>query len=177
MKNAGNQVEIKEHDLQQKIAAMRETAKIHREDRLAKLREALAIAEAVGLDKPLLITNESAQQLSGIIEGDLMYMRGAKAIRAEINSLDARKSDDPFISGLRALEQRLALFKGIEIEPKRVAVFRLDGPVEVPEVPVKPKKVVVLLIGGFIGALLGGGLACVRLIVRGRPIKGTVSQS
>ncbi|MCY1538471.1 hypothetical protein D9M68_740130 [compost metagenome] len=97
-------------------------------------------------------------------------MRGAKALRAEIKSLEARKSDDPFIKSLRSLEEKQALYNNIEINPEAVQVFSMDGVVETPETPVKPKKSLVMLVGVVAGLALGILVAIGRLIVERRLI-------
>ncbi|MNF99705.1 hypothetical protein D3C84_826160 [compost metagenome] len=141
---------------------------MRREDRVARLKEALTVAETVGLEDPPVISSQMVNQLTAVMEGDLMYMRGARALKAEIRSLESRASDDPFIPELRSLEERQALYKGIEIDPETVAVFRMDGQIEVPEVPVKPRKVMVLAIGLVIGAVVGLIIAFIRLMMRKR---------
>ncbi|MCY1438802.1 G-rich domain on putative tyrosine kinase [compost metagenome] len=99
-----------------------------------------------------------------------MYMRGAKAIRAELQVLQARQSDDPFILELRKLQDRLAFLKGIDVKPDNVAVFTLDSAAEVPETPIKPKKVLIIALGVVLGGMLGVFIALVRYMMRkGQP--------
>ncbi|MCY1304761.1 hypothetical protein D9M70_545300 [compost metagenome] len=161
---------MKSEGVRRRLSTMREIAKVRREDRIAVLKEALTVAEAVGLENPPVITNQLVKQLSAEMEGDLMYMRGAKALRAEIKSLEARKSDDPFIKSLRSLEEKQALYNNIEINPEAVQVFSMDGVVETPETPVKPKKSLVMLVGVVAGLALGILVAIGRLIVERRLI-------
>lgn len=164
LRNSKSQVSMKSEGIRRKINIMRESAKTLREDRLAQLKEALLAAEAVGLDNPPVITSQLAKQLSAVMEGDLMYMRGTKALRAEIRLLESRGTDDPFIPGLRALEERLALFNGIQIDPATVSVFSMDGVIEEPELPIKPRRGLVLLIGLVAGVVLGGLVALVQFM-------------
>lgn len=166
LQNSRSQVSMRSEGVRRKIGTMRDIAKVRREDRLARLKEALAVAESVGIENPPVISSQMANQLSAIMEGDLMYMRGARALKAEIRSLETRPSDDPFIPDLRSLEERQALYKGIEIDPKSVAVFRMDGQIEVPEVPVKPRKFLMLAIGAMIGGSVGIFIAFIRLMMR-----------
>ncbi|MDT4826471.1 ECA polysaccharide chain length modulation protein [compost metagenome] len=170
LKNSRSQVAMKSEGVRRRLSTMREIAKVRREDRIAVLKEALTVAEAVGLENPPVITNQLVKQLSAEMEGDLMYMRGAKALRAEIKSLEARKSDDPFIKSLRSLEEKQALYNNIEINPEAVQVFSMDGVVETPETPVKPKKSLVMLVGVVAGLALGILVAIGRLIVERRLI-------
>ncbi|MCY1310285.1 hypothetical protein D9M70_604610 [compost metagenome] len=99
-----------------------------------------------------------------------MYMRGSKALRAEIKSLEARKSDDPFIPGLRSLEEKQALYNNIDINPEAVQVFSMDGLVETPDTPIKPKSLLVMLVGAVAGLALGLLIAIGRLLVEKRLI-------
>ncbi|MCY1456003.1 hypothetical protein D9M71_731900 [compost metagenome] len=92
--------------------------------------------------------------------GDLTYMRGSKALEAELKNLEERKSDDPFIVGLRNLQARYAFYKNLEIDAERVSVFRFDGPIEVSDGPVKPKRALSVAGGALIGLFFGMLIAC-----------------
>lgn len=69
-----------------------------------------------------------------------MYMRGAKAIRAELTVLEQRKNDAPFIGELCRLENQMAFLRGVDVNPGNVSVFTLDSIAEVPQTPIKPKR-------------------------------------
>ncbi len=122
------------------VYVLRETAKLRREDRITQLREALKVADSLGLERPPIINDQMSEQLSAIMSGNLMYMRGSKALKEEILVLEARTSDDPFIPALRTLQELESLYRGLSIKSEQVAVFRQDGVVEVPDFPVKPKS-------------------------------------
>ncbi|MNQ71816.1 hypothetical protein D3C85_865000 [compost metagenome] len=142
-----------------------------REDRVAQLREAQAVAEAVGQEQPLITTlsASNAGELTSAQEGSLLYMRGAKAIRAELKVLESRQSDDPFISELRGLQDRLEFLQGIDVKPDNVAVFTLDSAAEVPETPIRPKKALILAVGVVLGGMLGVFIALARRLMRKSP--------
>lgn len=53
-----------------------------------------------------MISGQVSEQLSAIMNGSLMYMRGSKALRGEIEALESRVSDDPFIPALRTLQEQ-----------------------------------------------------------------------
>ena len=159
------EVEVRSGQIQQQIKSLRGVAKIRRNDRLFQLKEALAVAEAVGLENPPVISGQVAEQLSAVMNGDLMYMRGAKALRAEINVLESRKSDDPFIPSLRDLEEQYNFYAGMQVVPEAVAISRQDGDVVTPDAPIKPKKALILMIGALLGGMLGGFVALVRLML------------
>ncbi len=164
--NAQRELEVKSRNIQQQIDTLRQVVKERRTDRIVRLKEALQVAEAVGVEKPPLIGSQIDQQLSAIMEGSLMYMRGSRALRAEIEALEARTSDDPFIPALRGLQEQLALYESKQLSFDRVAVFRQDGSVETPDDPIKPRKVLILALGILAGGVLGVLAALLRLLFR-----------
>jgi chain length determinant protein (polysaccharide antigen chain regulator) len=102
-------------------------------------------------------------------------MRGSKALIAEIKNLQERQTDDPFIANLRALQIKRSLFQALQVNPENVSVYRRDGPIEVPDRPLKPKKAMII-IGGFVGGGIVGVLIClIRLFVSKRRKAANVS--
>lgn len=168
--NAQRELEVKSRNIQQQIDTLRQVVKERRTDRIVRLKEALQVAEAVGVEKPPLIGSQIDQQLSAIMEGSLMYMRGSRALRAEIEALQARTSDDPFIPALRGLQEQLALYESKQLSFDRVAVFRQDGNVETPDDPIKPRKILILALGILAGGVLGVLAALLRLLFREKRI-------
>ena len=165
IENTRSEIQVRGRNLVQQIAAMREFARVRREDRLLQLEEALKVAEAIGLENPPMIASQMSDQLSAIMEGNLTYMRGAKALEAEINALKQRKSDDPFVPKLRSLQEQHALYESLTIQPKRVGVYRLDGAVETPDQPIKPKKISILVLGALLGMILGVFTALISVLI------------
>lgn len=149
---------------QSQIAVLRESARKLREDRIARLSEALKVADKVGLQAPQVKASRTSSdgELEQFVDGNLMYMRGAKAIRAELDVLQNRKNDDPFIAGLRELENQLDFLAKVSVSPDGVAVFTLDSAAEAAETPIKPKKVVILSLGLVLGGMLGVFIALIR---------------
>ncbi len=156
--------------IERQIDALRTTAQKRREDRIIRLRDALMVAETVGLDAPQVITSSDAG-LATFIDRKLMYMRGAKAIRAELTVLEKRENDDPFINELRDLEDQRDFLKKIDVNPDNVSVFRLDRRAQVPEIPVKPKKAMILALGIIMGGMLGVFSALVRGVLKKRRVQ------
>ncbi|WP_308367629.1 MULTISPECIES: Wzz/FepE/Etk N-terminal domain-containing protein [unclassified Microbulbifer] len=165
LQNIRREVEVKGRQVQQEIETLREFVKIRKNDRIFQLKEALTVAEAVGLANPPVISGQIAEQLSAIMNGDLMYMRGSKALRAEIEALENRTSDDPFIPSLRNLEEQYDFYAGIQVVPEKVAISRQDGAVVTPDAPIKPKKALILVLGILLGGMLGVFIALVRLML------------
>ncbi|WP_299943385.1 Wzz/FepE/Etk N-terminal domain-containing protein [uncultured Microbulbifer sp.] len=180
--NTQREMEVRSRQFQQELKIMREFAKIRKKDQLVKLREALTVAEAVGLVGPHMTvglasptvvvelpspegsSSRIAQQASAFRKNDLMYLRGTKALLAEIEALESRTSEDPFIPSLRSLEEQYSFLNNIHFPPKNLAIARPDGIVETPDAPIKPRKVLVLALGAFLGSLLGIFIALIRLM-------------
>src|SRR5690606_1238200 len=89
------------------------------------------------------------------MDGSLMYMRGSKALEAEIDNLRKRTSDGPFIKDLRQQQEALAFYRSLQIEKGVIQVYRQDGAIESPDRPVKPKRLIIITIGIVMGFGLG----------------------
>lgn len=163
LENIRSEIASKARVIEVQMDVLRSTAKKRREDRIVQLHDALKVAEAVGLYTPQVVAQEtSSDDVPPFVDGNLMYMRGAKAIRAELAVLEKRENDDPFIGELRGLENQLDFLRKIDVNPDDVSVFTLDSRAEVPETPVKPKKVIILVLGIIMGGMLGVFTALVR---------------
>ncbi|WP_181296619.1 LPS O-antigen chain length determinant protein WzzB [Pseudomonas sp. Q2-TVG4-2] len=167
-RNVASELNTRIHSIERRIASLRSTAQQRREDRIATLKEALVVAQEVGMNSPQVIAGRtsSSEQLSKFIDGSLTYMRGAKAIEAEMKVLEARQSDDPFIPELRSLQEQLSFLKTIDVRPDNVSVFTLDSAAEVPETPIKPKKTLIVALGLVLGGMIGVFIALVRVMMR-----------
>jgi len=171
-KNISTEAEVQARNLHQEILSAREVGEKSREDALTKLREALAVAKAIGLEKPAIINSNPSASLGivGSMSGELVYMRGTKALEAEIDNLQNRKSDDPFLERLRNLEAQYNFYKQLENASPVATVYREDGVVEVSGSPVKPKVAFVLSIGFIFGLMLGVVAALIRDLVLNKKI-------
>lgn len=166
--NVSSELSTRINAIERRIASLRSTAQQRREDRIAILKEALVVANAVGLSSPQVTAGRTSSndELSEFIDGSLTYMRGAKAIEAEMKVLEARESDDPFIPELRSSQEQLSFLKTIDVRPENVSVFTLDSAAEVPETPIKPKKTLIVALGLVLGGMLGVFIALVRVMMR-----------
>ncbi|RON46197.1 hypothetical protein BK666_13710 [Pseudomonas frederiksbergensis] len=162
IKNVSYEADVKIRSLDRQIADLRENGRKVRADTIIKLREALRVATAIGLEKPPIISGNPAVQIAGSIDGQLIYMRGTKALEAEIENLEARGANDPFIGNLRDLESKQAFYKSISSNLQDIVAYRLDGDIEPPLSPVKPKKSLTIILGFLFGLLLGVGFVLVR---------------
>lgn len=110
---------IEREKLEDQIKTFRESAKIKRMDRIIELTEAAKIAESIGLtEKAALLENtvlanndRNAFYTEVNTQPQPLYLRGSKALRSEIKELTERTSDDPFIPGLRDLQDKVELLK------------------------------------------------------------------
>lgn len=168
------ELENKKAVLRRRIEILREFAATQREDRIVRLQDALNVAKAVGLDAPQVTAGKTAaeDELSQMIDGNLAYLRGSKAIQAELELLKARKNEDPYIPELRTLQQQLDLLNLVNAAPKGTALFTLDKAAEVPNGPVEPRKKLIVAFGVVLGGLLGALIALVRIALRTRAESG-----
>lgn len=180
-RNVSLEADVKARSVEQQIKGLRDIEKKIRQDSLTQLSEALKVAEAIGLEKPSLIIGNSSVDVAGGMDGQLMYLRGAKALKAEIENITVRSSDDPFIRKLRDLEVKFNFYKNIESNVLDVKMFRIDGAVELPDTPIKPKKGLIVALGLMSGLMLGVVIAFGRLYIsrsyRRRVVESPVSSS
>ncbi|MFK0312816.1 Wzz/FepE/Etk N-terminal domain-containing protein [Pseudomonas sp. NPDC090233] len=156
----------KADNLEQQIEIDRESARKQREDKLIQLREALRIARSIGLEKPPFISANLSAELSSEISGGLTYMRGSKALEAEIGILEARVSDDPYIQGLRQKQADVAFYRKLGFDSSGVEVYQLDGDVMLPDRPTKPRVALTIVAAGLLGLLIGLVLVAARNVFR-----------
>ncbi|PKI25883.1 LPS O-antigen chain length determinant protein WzzB [Pseudomonas monteilii] len=153
---------VKADNLEQQVRAERESARKQREDQIVQLTEALRVARSIGLERPPIISNSLTSEVSAGMEGSLTYMRGSKALEAEIENLRNRTSDDPFIAKLRQRQEAMAFYRMLQVDPAVVQVYRQDGAIESPDRPVKPKKFIIVVLGVIFGLGLGTVIGLVR---------------
>ncbi|MFJ4433606.1 LPS O-antigen chain length determinant protein WzzB [Pseudomonas sp. NPDC089395] len=166
VENVNREVDVRARNLGQQITLLRQNAKVAKEDRIVRLKEALAIAQSVGLEKPPMLGGRLSEEISTGMSGDLTYMRGTQALQAEIKNLEGREYDDPFLVSLRDLQMRFETYKGIYVNPDKISVFQLDGEIEQPDRPVKPQKGLIVAIGLLVGGAFGLLVALLRNMSR-----------
>ena len=88
-----------------------------------------------------------------------LYYRGFRALNAEIEFLKNRKSDDPFIVGLRDLQENLALLGAFKIEEEGLHSVRIDQPAYPPKKRIKPNRKQIVSISIGVGLFSGIFLA------------------
>ena len=168
IKDVSYEAEVRVRSLERQISELRENGQKVREDTITKLREALRVASAIGLEKPPIIAGNPAVQIAGSLDGQLIYMRGTKALEAEIENLEKRESNDPFIQRLRDLESTRDFYASIPLSLSDAKTYRMDGAVEQASSAIKPKKFLIIIFSVLFGLIVGCGFVFVRHLFRTR---------
>jgi len=111
---------LKRSEIEDKIKSLRNAAKDKRLDRIAELTEASEIAHSLGIKNPLdyklkkisdssIVNSQIMTDVSSKSSG--LYSLGYEALEAEIATLSKRSNDDPFVNGLRTLEEKFRLLE------------------------------------------------------------------
>ena len=146
---------LQQDKINDEISVLRHSAKARRYDSIAKLKEAANIANTLGLleisDAESVSSVNSSSNIVTKIENTQqpLYLRGEKALRSEVQQLESRKSDDPFIPELRQLQKQLSLLdhnrkvellqarksndafiselRGLEVSLEKLSLIELDA--------------------------------------------------
>jgi len=142
--------------IRKEIGLLRDQEKLARKAKIIRLREALVVAEKVGVEKPdtvRLYSEANEGDLAGITASALsegLFLMGTEYLTVEIELLQARVSGDSFIDGFLDLEKRskelgLMTFDFSELKPYRVIkVAEPDGKAE------KPKRALIVTVGSIL---------------------------
>ncbi|MHC8387665.1 LPS O-antigen chain length determinant protein WzzB [Pseudomonas sp. MDT2-39-1] len=163
IKNQSKEAEVRARNIEKQIAMLRENAAKERNDTVLQLHEAEKVAGAIGLQNHLVVSGSVAGDMSGAVDPRLIYLRGTKALEAEVKNLQARESDDAFIGDLRKLQTQYDFYKGLGVKAEDVAVYQLDGVIKAPDAPIKPRKALILVFGLVLGLMLGVIFGVIRL--------------
>lgn len=166
-----SEVAIRQQSVDIQIATARQVAEKVRLNHIARLQEALAVAEDIGLESPadgspLIAINTQDMNNQSSPTGDLLYLRGTKALRAELQLLVQQHNDDAYIAELPGLRTKKALLDSIDLNPRSLSVATIDREAIVPAFPVKPKKALILALGLIAGGMLGSFAVLVRYLLR-----------
>ncbi|MFT6286171.1 MAG: LPS O-antigen subunit length determinant protein (WzzB/FepE family) [Alcanivorax sp.] len=115
----GEEDQFKKLELLDRINGVKDTANIETEDEIRRLEEAHSIAKQLGIKEPtsmrLLSQQGSGSNASVAVSTDVSasgepnYMRGTRALEAELDALKARDSNDFATPELRRLQEQLRL--------------------------------------------------------------------
>lgn len=150
------------------ISILRRQAKVEREREIVRLTEAYHIAKAIGIHEPQKPEGKVMEEGANYVDRNLLYLRGSNALKAQLEMLQQRKNDDPFIPQLAYLQQQLDFYESLQFKPADIAVYTFDQPALLPDFPIKPKKKLIVIIGFLLGGMIGVGVALVRIVVRNR---------
>ncbi len=160
VENKRNAITNQIRDIEYQIASKRQMAKQRREDQIDKFQEALIVARRLGVEERVDTTNVvQNNQLNISTSSTPLYYRGTRALRTEIEILTNRKSDDPFITGLRDLQENLALLRSININTERLHSVSIDQAAYPPKNRIKPNRRMIVSVGTAAGLFLGIFLA------------------
>jgi chain length determinant protein (polysaccharide antigen chain regulator) len=126
--------------------------------RILKLKEATAIAIAVGQIDPVY---RNMDLVGG--QKPPLYMLGSKAIKAEIKALESRekmakglpRGEDHFIKGLPEILLEIDSLKTLEVDFSKIQLARIDEVATIPVKPIKPRKLLVVALALVAGLFIG----------------------
>ena len=141
-------IETRVRALQEEIEGRRNVAARRRVDRVAVLGEAAGIARRLGIrnPSPLLVPGSSP-----------VYMGGTRALEEEIQALSRRESDDPFVPGLRELEERISRLRSVDLAAIPMQAMRIDQAAFNSSFRVRPRILRIMSLALVAGLLLGVG--------------------
>ncbi|WP_454863052.1 LPS O-antigen chain length determinant protein WzzB [Pseudomonas hormoni] len=172
LKSFSAEINTRIQNIDSEIVILRNNAAVERKNSIVRLREAMKISRAIGLDNQMIISGSVSKDLSGAIDPTLIYLRGTKALAAEVENMEARESDDAYIRDLPKLQGLSEFYKTISLKPENVAVYRLDGVIAPPDSPIKPRKTLIILMGLAMGLMFGIILGVIRHFWGGRVARG-----
>jgi len=156
--NARSAIDNQIKDIESTIRSKRKIALIRRQDQITRYKEAAIIASKLGAVERIEGTNvvqNNQQQVAEMGTLTPLYYLGSKALKAEILTLKNRRSDDPFIIGLREIQQKLFLLRSIKINEEELTSVTVDRPAYPSEKRIQPNRRKIVLQGTLIGLFLG----------------------
>ncbi|MGE8548899.1 Wzz/FepE/Etk N-terminal domain-containing protein [Alcaligenes sp. WGS1538] len=131
------------------IASLRKSAEADRLAQITRVRDAYELAQQIQLEQP-----SNTGNLITSYSGDNLYLRGAKALKAELDILESRKDNDPYIKALPALLTKRNLLSSVDIAHLSGKLATIDLRAIQPATPYQPRKLVALAIGLAAGLVL-----------------------
>gem|GEM_PF-304174 len=154
-------IRLKKESVEREIKNLRKIAELERLDKQAQLEEGLLIATKLGLKQSVQDTLNKKPRAGSLLSVTLstveqpLYLRGSRALKAELNVLKKRTNDDAFIPGLRNLQKQLMSIKGIKFDTASIHAMRLEQAAYPPDSPIKPKRRLIVALGLMLGLMLG----------------------
>jgi len=160
--NLQNSITNRIRNIEYTIASKRKMASQRREDQIVRYLEASQIAASLGIKRRVDATNiiQNTQMNVDIATATTpLYYLGEEALMTEIAILRSRKSDDPFISGLRDMQEKLALLRSIKIDKETLKAVHVDQPAFPPKYAIRPNRKKIVSIATVVGLFSGIFLA------------------
>ena len=164
VEDLNDKIEHMIRDIKYTIASKRALAERRREDQIIRYSEHAEIAKKLGMvgrvDATNIIQNTQMNANNTGIRRQTtatspLYYLGYEALMTEIGILRDRKSDDPFITGLRDLQEQLALLNAVNIEKENMSSVHIDEKAFPPISPIKPNRRLIVTIGSLAGMFSG----------------------
>ena len=148
--------------LQSAIDSHKVQAKQIRSDYITRLEEALLIAEALNIIKPsnAHLTNQTIIMDTDVTSGPTqitempLYLFGVDALKTQIEILQNRITDDPFIPNLRSLEAELNTTSLVKVNYTDVRVAEIDQKALAPNRKYSPSRSLLIILGLFFGIII-----------------------
>mgnify|MGYP001333460182 FL=1 len=148
--------------IQSAIDSHKNQAKQIRADNITRLKEALLIAEELDIIKPsnANLTNQTIIMDNSTVSGPTqitempLYLFGTDALKTQIDILQNRVSDDPFIPNLRSLEAELNTTSLVKVNYSDVRVAEIDQKALAPTRKYSPRRSLILIVGLFFGIVV-----------------------
>ena len=86
----------------------------------------------------------------------------------QVEVLSKRENEDIFLTGIEPLREERARLRNLNIDLQNLKLVTIDRKALEPQRPVKPKKVLIVILGLIMGAMLGVLLALIRHFVSAR---------
>lgn len=166
--NIATDKKLRMQALETEITQIKIESDFQRKDEIERLREALAIANRLGLAKPTQPGGQAWQESHLQARGVFLYLLGSDTLQAQLDALTQRQNKDAFVEGLRELESKQALLTQMEVASELIDVMRVDQLAEVPASRVKPKRSLIVAVGFVLGGMLGVFAALLRSAIRKR---------
>ncbi|MDK7587454.1 Wzz/FepE/Etk N-terminal domain-containing protein [Alcaligenes faecalis subsp. phenolicus] len=150
MTNLNSELATRQAAVQVQLSILRQSGVDQQLYELARLREALRIADMIGLedhlDSPKIWTDNL---------GDLSYVQGSKALKAQLDALEAREDIDSFLPEIPRLLRWQSLLSSLAAHPADVRVAEWDARAQAPAVPVSPRRALIVALGLVLGLMMG----------------------
>ncbi len=198
--------EDKIEEIEYSIASKRQMAKQRKDDLIKSYEEAAKTAKSLGIMTGFTQQTKLVEPISGIVKSTTqngvktdsspiaqmnvdiatattpLFFIGYDALDAELDNLKSRtdddpfipglrdlqenlnrlrsiRSDDPFIDGLRDLQEELALLNSIQIEEEGLSAVNIDQAAFPPKHRIKPNRRLIVSLGAVVGLFSGIFLA------------------